>query len=170
MTGILKETPKMSHPSLSMALGLQQQMIATPSISTLLHMTQFFPISWRKHILTVCRVQGTHLATSCLQQAQVNLQPHTVPIPGSSSEITKDDLAEMLDLLYPSQLLYSVLSFWTRGESMDYFEAQNALDSAINKELSASQQGNRSQVLFYDILFLSNCISTHLYKERSFLV
>jgi len=142
----------MSHPSLSIALGLHTQPIATPSISAIFQLTQYFPISWRKHILTVCRIQGRHIDNDRLQALLEDLSPNEVHIPDTSSYISKEDLGESLDLLYGSHILYSMTSFWNRGESMDCFEAREALDSGINKELSASQQGNREQVLNYDFL------------------
>lgn len=141
-----------SHPSLSSALGLQPRPINFTTVSALLYVTEYLPIQWRKHILTVCRVQDTHTRNTHLQHLLENLQPDAVTIFSPDQDLTKTDLAYMLDLLHPSSLLYSLLSFWSRAEHTSADWAQEALSSGISKELSASQQGDREQALSYDVL------------------
>lgn len=133
-------------------MGLQPRPINFTTVSSLLHVTEYLPIQWRKHILTVCRVQDTHTRNTHLQQLLEDLQPDAVTIFSTDQDLTKTDLAYMLDLLHPSSLLYSLLLFWSRAEHTSADWAQEALSSGISKELSASQQGDREQVLSYDVL------------------
>jgi len=139
----------MSYSSLAAALGLSHA-IAIPSIQSLLCVTQDLPMSWRKHILQTCRIQTLQSAHH-LSTRLNSLQPTHVTTSVQDREISKQDLADMLDLLYGSPLLYSLLSFWTRGESIHPLIARDEIEQAIKKELSASQQEDRNQVLDYDI-------------------
>lgn len=52
-----------------------------------------------------------------------NLIPQEVALPDHQGFFSRQDLADCLDLAYGSPLLYSLLSFWTQGESMDKFAA-----------------------------------------------
>jgi len=61
--------------------------------------------------------------------------------------MTIHDLELALDSIFGQLCLYSLLSFWVRGETADELSAQAVLDLSIVKELSASQQGNKDQVL-----------------------
>jgi len=139
----------MSYSSLAAALGLSHT-CAIPSIQSLLNVTQDLPMSWRKHILQTCRIQTLQSAHH-LSTRLNSLQPTHVATSVQDREISKQDLADMLDLLYGSPLLYSLLSFWTRGESIHPLIARDEIEQAIKKELSASQQEDRNQVLDYDI-------------------
>jgi len=160
----------MSYSSLAAALGLSHTS-AIPSIQSLLNVTQDLPMSWRKHILQTCRIQTLQSAHH-LSTRLNSLQPTHVATSVQDREISKQDLADMLDLLYGSPLLYSLLSFWTRGESMHPLIARDEIEQAIKKELSASQQEDRNQVLDYDIFVGagSRRPSLHMYKVDTVLV
>lgn len=121
------------------------------------------PLSWRKFALTVCRVQedpkiNTRLAEAAMEIssdlfATTSLPPTSITSKGYTFEEFLDDLSTTST----SPIVSLVLSYFIRAETwVDETEVLETLNKTINKELSASQQGNRKQMLDYTPLHKSN--------------
>jgi hypothetical protein len=80
------------------------------------------PFSWRKWILSICRVQESPLTNYHVHY--LNIQPSSISftLPNSSSSITYStkEVSDLLLNLLPASLSLSILSYFVRAESTDY--------------------------------------------------
>nr|WOK58265.1 MAG: hypothetical protein [Armillaria species ambi-like virus 7] len=124
------------------------------SIHFLLDTIYLFPLSWRKLIISTARIQQSSKNIHLNSMYRSIQRTDSVLLNTDHGPFSLDLLRLTLNRLYSSFPIMSYISYFARAEtfSEDSTEPQEIIDSGIQKELGASQQGDRPQALHYSFL------------------
>lgn len=121
----------------------------TPDLSPLICLIDniyFFPLSWRKFIISTCRLQKQILSNKHLSLEYACLEPHDIHMDIMRKDIDsisipyscdKAQLLLFLDMITPSTIACSLLSYIARAESSHFFD-----DFSLQKELAYQKEVN----------------------------
>jgi len=111
----------------------------TPIFQILL-LIYYIPLTWRKWLLDICRVQVSPLINTSLRLF-IFQEPsiHYYHTPRGSYRISKMELARFMDNLHDSSVDLSLVSYFARAEGFnDRTEATNVIRDQIDKEFMAA--------------------------------
>lgn len=124
------------------------------SIHFLLDSIYLFPLSWRKLIISTARIQQSSKNIHLNSMYRSIQRTGDILLNTDHGPFDLNLLRKTLDNLYSFFPIMSYISYFARAETFHEGsnEPREIIDSGIQKELSASQQGDRPQALHYSFL------------------
>jgi hypothetical protein len=127
-----------------------------PPLLVLISWIYYLPLTWRKLVVDVCRIQVQPSQNHHLQNALFGLDPPVVFTPEDIGySLTIDEFDGLLGRVIYSPLLLSFLSYFARAETSHHLEDfQKQKQTSLDKELFAALESkSHHQVLDYSSLF-----------------